>query len=576
MVASSLTSISGLSTGIDTNSLIGAIIAQKGTSLARLQARKDLNDKKTAALTAMGTSLSSLSFSLYALQDKFSSRTVTSTDTNNTNVTATATGAAAGNYDLTVQTVATKGRISATLAPVTGFTTNLAVTNPTDAVSSNVFTTGSPASFAVQGTDGVIKTLTLTNASNTLNGLRDAINASGAGVTASVVNMGKGPKPYQLVITAKDTGTGTTGGQVSLVDITNMTAGPVAGASANNLGIAAGTVDSLTTPTVLTGGLTSSMSGAVATDASFTLNGIQLTRTTNVVKDAAEGMIFTLKQGGQVGTTTLTVGTDKAGATAAAQDFITKYNALLAGYKTASTSTKNTDGSINEAPLSADAASRALMGNLKAALAGASAGLPGTATYKTLASLGITTQADGTLYLNTNTFQTAIVNDSTAAQRLFAFTGSSSNAVVTVKSGGATTATGSVNFVITKDPGTGALSGALNGGAAVAISNGVLAGTGALAGLTLAVTDAGSGTLTLSRGAGQAANDLISRFTAFGTGTIATSLVSITAQNKNLTAQIATAQSRLDEERANLKKKFAAMEAAVGQMRAAAGSLTGA
>lgn len=575
MATSSSSSISGVSTGIDTTALINAIVAQKGVGLSKLQARKDLNDKKTTALTAMRASLSALSLSMIVLQDKFNSRTVTSTDSNNTNVSATASGAAAGNYDINVKTVATKGRISSTLN-ASGFTTNLAVASPSDSVNSNIFTAGSPASFAIQGTDGVIKTITLTEGNNTLNGLRDAINASGAGVSASIVNMGKGAKPYQLVITAKDTGTGTTNGVVSLVDITNM---GTTGLPANNLGIGAGTVNSLATPTTLTGGLTSVVSGASATDATFTLNGIELTRSTNVVKDAAEGMTFTLKQGGQTGSTTLTVAVDKAGATAAMQDFITKYNGLVKDYKAASTSTKNADGSINEAPLAGDASTRAMMASLKATLAGQSAGMPASATYKTLANLGVTTLADGNLYLNTSTFQTALGDDLSAAKRLFTFSGDSTNQGVTFKSAGTKTVTGTVNFAITKD-GSGVLWGTLtrNGvtSAPIQVSNGVLAGTGDFEGLSLGVTGTGTGTLTLSRGAVQAANDALSSFTNSGTSGITTILNNITIQNKNLGSQIQVAQSRLDREKEVLKKKFAQMEATVGQMRASAGSLSGA
>jgi flagellar hook-associated protein 2 len=576
MTDSSLNSLSGISTGIDTTALINAIVAMKGGNVTRLKAQSDLNDKKTAALTAMRTSLQALSLSVAVLQDKFNSRTVASSDSNGTYVSATGTGAATGNYDISVKTVATKGRISATL-DAQGLTTNLSVASPTDSVNSNIFTAGTPASFAIQGTDGVIKTIALTEDANTLNGLRDAINASGAGVTASVVNMGKGTKPYQLVITAKETGTGTgtTQGVVTLVDITNMGS---TGLPANNLGIGAGTVDSLTTPTTLTGGLTSTASGADATDATFTLNGIELTRTTNVVKDAAEGMAFTLKQGGQTGTTTLTVTPDKVAATAAMQDFITKYNQLVKDYKTASTSTKNDDGSINLAPLANDASSRALMGKLKTILGGASAGLPASASYKTLASLGITSLSDGGLFLNTNTFQTAMVNDLADAQRLFSFSGDSTNSAVTFKSAGPKTVTGPVDFTITRD-GSGTLWGTFtrNGVTSdpIQVSNGALAGTGDYEGLNVTVTGTGSGTLTLSRGVGMALTDTLSKFTGT-TGSISTALTSIVNQNKNLALQIATGQARLDQEKEVLKKKFAQMEAIVGQMKASASSLSGA
>jgi flagellar capping protein FliD len=100
-------------------------------------------------------------------------------------------------------------------------------------------------------------------------------------------------------------------------------------------------------------------------------------------------------------------------------------------------------------------------------------------------------------------------------------------------------------------------------------------GTGDFAGLNLNVIGTGTGTLTLSRGAGQAAKDLLAKFTGTSGG-IDSVLNALTAQNKNLAAQVATGQSRLDRETAALKKKFAQMEAVVGQMKAAASSLTGA
>ena len=74
---------------------------------------------------------------------------------------------------------------------------------------------------------------------------------------------------------------------------------------------------------------------------------------------------------------------------------------------------------------------------------------------------------------------------------------------------------------------------------------------------------------------GQAAKDSLSAFTGT-TGSITTLLASITTQNKNLGSQILTAQARLDREKEVLRKKFAQMEAVVGQMKSSAGSLSGA
>ena len=146
---------------------------------------------------------------------------------------------------------------------------------------------------------------------------------------------------------------------------------------------------------------------------------------------------------------------------------------------------------------------------------------------------------------------------------------------MTVKSGGSQTATGSVDFAIT-DSGGGNLVGTLTQGTttvtSIPVTNGILSGAGIFAGLGLGVTGTGTGTLTLSRGAGQAASDLLSTYTGT-TGGIANLLSTITSQNTNLVTQIAQAQSRLNQETADLKDKFAQMEAIVGQMKATTSSL---
>ncbi|GLH73181.1 hypothetical protein GETHLI_16830 [Geothrix limicola] len=576
--ANSALSFQGLSTGIQTDALVSAILAQEGQGLAALQARQTRNNNKTTALTAMQTSMTSLFVSLAALQDKFNARTVTSTDTNNSYVTATASGAGAGTYDVKVSTLATKGRISPTL-DASGNPTNLAVANPANAIFTAGQTTGT---FAVQGTDGVIKTFQVTN--NSLNGLRDAINASGAGVTASIVNTGTGTTPYQLVITANATGTGQTGGNITLADITNGTSSS-AGASVNTLGITAGFVDSTTAPTTITG-LSSATSGATAQNAVFTLNGIQLTRQSNVVSDAADGITFTLKQGGQTGSTTLTVSQDISTATAGIQDVITKFNALVSGYKSASATTKNSDGSLNQGPLAGDSTSRSIMAQIRTALTGASAGLPSTAPFTVPASLGVRTNSDGTLSLDTTTFKAAMEKDPSAALRLFTFSGDTTNGVVSFKSGGAKTATGPVTFNIdqftTGGTVSGTFSGTYNGTAFSNVrltgSNGTLVGAAGtpLEGLTLSVTATGTGTLTLARGAGQAVSDLITSFSASGTGFLSSALNNIRTQNQTLATQISAAQSALNRRKQVLQLQFSTMESTVAQMRASASSLTGA
>jgi flagellar hook-associated protein 2 len=408
-------SFQGVTSGLQTDALVNAIIQQEGQPLQRLKDKQALNDKRTAALTAMKTAMSALNTSLATLQDTgFDSRTVTNSDANATYASATASGAAVGNYDLTVTQVATRATLSSTL--VGGVATNLALANGNAAP---VFSTGTGASFALQGPDGAIKVVNLTSANNTLNGLRDAINASGGGVTATIVNSGKGDKPYQLVLAAKDTGTGTGGGRVTIADVTAND-----GVTApNNLGISAAQVDSLMLPTAFTlaGGL---QSAVAAQDALFTVNGIALTRKTNLVTDAVDGITFTLKKGAAdpanpaPTATTLTVSQSKTAATSAMQDVVSKYNAFMKIYKDASVSTKNDDGSVNPGALAQDQTARTLVSQVRTALMGTPTGLSAGAAFKNPAELGLKTNADGTLSLDTKVFSDALDKDPGAAKQV--------------------------------------------------------------------------------------------------------------------------------------------------------------
>ena len=547
-------SFQGITTGIQTDQLVAAILAQEGQSVQRMVDKQAFNKLRTTALQSVRKGMSDLSTSLAAVQDRFNARTVTSTDSNGVYVTATANGAAAGNYDLKVNQVATRARV------VLGSTTD-----PSTAITG----LSAGAEFAVQGTDGTIKTFTLANSS--LNGLRDAINASGASVKASIINTGDVTVPYKLVISAKDTGTGGATG----TDTIRLVAKLPADASA--IGIADGTVDNWAAPTTISNGLFSQGSD-VAVDAKFNLNGVDLIRHSNVVSDAADGITFTLKQGSLTPpTTTLTVALDKTAATTGLQDVLSKYNALRKTYLAAATSTKDASGAIVPAPLSSDQTTRSLLSQIQIALTGPLEGIS-SGSLTSLSQLGVSTGADGSLSLNTSTFQAALEKDPKAVQNLFTFSTSSSSGALALREATSNTQTTTLHFDIQSD-GAGGFLGTFNSGANgtnIASVNGTFSGLGVpYEGLTLNVLGAGSGDLNLARGGGQKARDLISQFTSGGTGGIAQALSNIDVQTKALDQQIAQGQARLDRRKLVLQRKFSAMETAVAQMKAAVGGLSG-
>lgn len=566
-------SFSGITSGVNTDALVNAIIAQESVPMQRMQIRQARDAQRISALTALRTSLNTLAISLVNLGGAaFDARSVASNDTGSY-VSATATNAAVGTYDIQVTRVATKGRLSATLDGG-GAPTNLAVA---DAAATSIFS-GTSASFAIKGTDGVIKTLTLGSSQNNLNSLRDAINAtSGLGVTASVVNTGTGANPHQLVLTAKETGTGSTSGLVTLADVTD-------GGAVNSLGITAGTVDSLTTPTTLTGGL---QSGTAAQDALFTLNGVSLTRKSNTVTDAVSGITFTLKQGSQTSTTSLTVDYDRSGILSAFQDVVSKYNGILAAYKQGTQDQVDANGKALKDVLGKpvpgvfanDSSVRDYLARVRTALAASAAGISGSATYQAAADVGLKTNGDGSLSLDSTAFTNALTANPEAVRKVFGVTGTSTNTAVSFTQGLPQTTTGDIAFNITSYTAGGAVSGTLTvGGTDYTLSgtNGVLSGGYGtpLEGLVLAVTGTGSGTLTVSRGMAAGTRNTITGLTKSVSGTLPASILRIQQQDQTLSDQIYLAQKRLDRRKAALQAQFSQMESALASLRTATQSLS--
>ena len=135
--------------------------------------------------------------------------------------------------------------------------------------------------------------ITLDASHNNLDGLRDAINALGAGVTATVLNSGNGATPYYLSISANATGQN----GIQLVD---------QGTSQNVL-------------TALNPGA----------NADFYLNGTHVTSASNLISNAVPNLTFTIKDttaGNQ--TVTLSAAQNSSNLAGAVQDFVAKYNAV--------------------------------------------------------------------------------------------------------------------------------------------------------------------------------------------------------------------------------------------------------
>lgn len=236
------------------------------------------------------------------------------------------------------------------------------VASPTQAAS---FGNGS---LTIQVGNQAAVSVQITNAMD-LNDVADAINGQDAGVDAQVVSNANG---YRLQVTGTSTGTD------HAVTYTEY-----------NLAL----------------GLASNQT-QTATDLQGTLDGASFTNDSNVVSDAIGGV--TLAFSGQVTDATVTLLATADGAAASVQSFVTAYNTMVAALNTAQTS--QTDYGVLDT----------LRGQL-ASLVGRLTD-DGTGTFSALAQVGVSSNDDGTLRVDTTALNNAASLDAYSVGALFSGT----------------------------------------------------------------------------------------------------------------------------------------------------------
>ena len=433
----------GIGSGLDVESLVSQLI------LADVQPAENRLNTKEAAYQAQLTAYGSVKGVLAQFQAAAASAGAAGQYTGklaNTSlydtITATATSSAAiGDYSVDVTALAkaqslASGAFSATTDTLgTGTLTISLGTVGYDAGASSV--TG-----FTQKTDTTSVSVIIDSSNNTLTGVRDALNAAGAGLNASVVNDGSG---YRLVIQSDSTGA-ENAIAISVADTGDSN-------STDNAGLSQLAFNESAAHLLQTG---------AGTDAAIKINGLDVTSTSNTVSDAVEGVSFTLKQV-TASPVTISVSKDTAKATAGINGLITAFNqfnselnSLTAYDATASRSSV----------LTGDATLRNLASNVRASLNAAVANSGGL--YSTLAELGITTNViDGSLALDSTKFAAILENDATDVAKVLAAFGTPSNANVAFVSGSSATEVGTYAVAST----TSTTSGALTAGSAISVTS---------------------------------------------------------------------------------------------------------
>ena len=401
-----LTSISGLISGIDTTSLVDAIIAQARAPAVRMETQETAISNQQASITAYRTALGNLQAAATALQDgtAFGGSTVSAALSAGTRLLANASATAdavAGQYQLKVTSLAAAEKLgSGTVA------------NATSAL-------GYSGSFTVNG-----QTVTV-SATDTLANIRDRINAvnsgtNATGVTASILTVSA--TDSRLVLTSSKTGAA------------GATLADTSGTILQSLGY----LDN--TETKQAGAILSAGSNA-----NFSLDNIPLTRTTNTIDDAIPGVTLNLVGAENGAVTTLTVARDSSSAAQAVQSFVAAYNTLIQFVQAQGTVT--TSGTSTSTPaLYGDSLIRGIRSGLPQRILQSVLGAPGD--LATAATVGLSLSRDGTLSLDSAKFTAAFENRPNDVQTLFGESRSATGANTSFISSGAaqTSGTWAVNI----------------------------------------------------------------------------------------------------------------------------------
>ncbi len=182
-------SVTGIASGLDTDSIVAAIInAERGTARL-LEIRQAEKTNMVSAYKAIEAKFLAIQSKLGSLgkSSTYDKMVVTSSDEDGLEVVGT-DGSIPGTFDVRVTQLARNNQLAS---------------QGIDDPKANTLGTGT-FQFSVGGAS--FTTVTLTSSNNSLNGLRDAINATDAGVTASIVDDGSSKNSSRLVLTANDTG----------------------------------------------------------------------------------------------------------------------------------------------------------------------------------------------------------------------------------------------------------------------------------------------------------------------------------------------------------------------------------
>ena len=364
---------------LDVNAIVTKLMQVEQRPLQVLAQRESVFTTRMAAIARVQGAVSTLQSAAAALA-KSATFTATSANVTGDGVGAAVTGTAvaAGRYTVEVGNLAQAQSLASARF----------------AASSTVVGTGT---LTIQKGTATPVNIVINAGSNTLAGVRDAINAANAGLSAALVSDGVGTV---LTLTAKDTGAA----NAFKVTVTDDDGNPTDAAGLSQL---------VYNPTALPAPVTNLTQKVAAEDAALKVNGLDITAASNTVTGAIDGVTLTLKKEAVGVNNEVVVSLNTGGMRIALDAFVKAYNDLDKTVRevTAYEPTTRKAGALN-----GDFGVRSLQAQARALASGAMNAAGGD--YTRLSDVGIEMQKDGSLSLN-NTKLDAALADPAKLARLF-------------------------------------------------------------------------------------------------------------------------------------------------------------
>ena len=418
----------GIGSGLDVNSIVTQLMTIENQPLTALNNKVASYQAKLSGYGQIKSALSQFQSAVQGLSSPTQFQAVTATLADTTVATVSASSSAtAGSYALEVSSLAqaqklvSAGQASDSAAIGSGAATTLTFDFGT--IAGGTFSNGTytGASFTSNGAGS--KSISIDASNNSLSGIRDAINNANIGVSATLVNDGSA-SPYRLVLTDSTTG------------ISNSMKISVSGDAS---------ISSLLSQDPASNGGQALSETVAAQNANFTLDGIAISKPTNTVTDAIQGVTLNLTKT-NIGTpTSLTLARDTGSVTKAVNAFVAAYNNIT---QTLASATAYDPTTKQAALFNGDTSVSLMRNQIRNVLSAPIAG--GSSAFSQLSQVGVSFQKDGTLAVDSTKLQSALTSHFSDIAGLFAAVGTTSDSLVGYSSASALTAPGAYSVNVSQ------------------------------------------------------------------------------------------------------------------------------